>query len=191
MDNKKFVFLNSFEVLTGTEYVSRNFRDYIGKTIFTKYATEMESKGDGRMRTVKVPRLTEFVIDAIAPHSGSHFVTMTLTEAESRRIYTKEITFLNIEETGEIGIKKEDYFGYLFGLGEGKLRSSTPETRAAIRQGRVIIGMTEDEVELAMGEPDNVVQASNGRVDWIYKRTKKLLIVQFNKQRKVQGVKTQ
>jgi len=191
MDNKKFVFLNSFEVLTGTEYVRRNFRDYIGKTIFTKYATEMESKGDGRMRTVKVPRLTEFVIDAIAPHSGSHFVTMTLTEAESRRIYTKEITFLNIEETGEIGIKKEDYFGYLFGLGEGKLRSSTPETRAAIRQGRVIIGMTEDEVELAMGEPDNVVQASNGRVDWIYKRTKKLLIVQFNKQRKVQGVKTQ
>ena len=148
-------------------------------------------KGDGRMRTVKVPRLTEFVIDAIAPHSGSHFVTMTLTEAESRRVYTKEITFLNIEETGEIGIKKEDYFGYLFGLGEGKLRSSTPETRAAIRQGRVIIGMTEDEVELAMGEPDNVVQASNGRVDWIYKRTKKLLIVQFNKQRKVQGVKTQ
>jgi hypothetical protein len=60
-----------------------------------------------------------------------------------------------------------------------------------IRQGRVAVGMTDEEVELALGEPDNIVEASNGRVDWIYKRTKKLLIVQFNNIRKVIGVKTQ
>lgn len=191
MDNKKFVFLNSFDVLTGTDVVSSNYTDYIGKTVFTKYPTEMISKGDGRMRKVKVPRLMEFVIDAISPHTTDNYVTMTLTEAESRRVYTKDVTFTNEDVTGDIDGKREDYFGYLFGIGEGKLRNSTPETRAMIRQGRVAVGMTDEEVELALGEPDNIVEASNGRVDWIYKRTKKLLIVQFNNIRKVIGVKTQ
>lgn len=191
MDNKKFVFLNSFDVLTGTDVVSSDYTDYIGKTVFTKYPTEMISKGDGRIRKVKVPRLMEFVIDAISPHTTDNYVTMTLTEAESRRVYTKDVTFTNEDVTGDIDGKREDYFGYLFGIGEGKLRNSTPETRAMIRQGRVAVGMTDEEVELALGEPDNIVEASNGRVDWIYKRTKKLLIVQFNNIRKVIGVKTQ
>ena len=191
MDNKKFVFLNSFDVLTGTDVVSSNYTDYIGKTVFTKYPTEMISKGDGRMRKVKVPRLMEFVIDAISPHTTDNYVTMTLTEAESRRVYTKDVTFTNEDVTGDIDGKREDYFGYLFGIGEGKLRTSAPEPRAMIRQGRVAVGMTDEEVELALGEPDNIVEASNGRVDWIYKRTKKLLIVQFNNIRKVIGVKTQ
>lgn len=191
MDNKKFVFLNSFDVLTGTDVVSSNYTDYIGKTVFTKYPTEMISKGDGRIRKVKVPRLMEFVIDAISPHTTDNYVTMTLTEAESRRVYTKDVTFTNEDVTGDIDGKREDYFGYLFGIGEGKLRNSTPETRAMIRQGRVAVGMTDEEVELALGEPDNIVEAGNGRVDWIYKRTKKLLIVQFNNIRKVIGVKTQ
>ena len=191
MDNKKFVFLNSFDVLAGTDIVSEDYHQYVGKTVFTKYATEMVSRGDGRVRTVKVPRLMEFVIDAITPHSNSNYVTLTLTEGESRRIYTKDVTFVNVDVAGDIDGKKEDYFGYLFGLGEGKLRNSTPETRAMIRQGRAAVGMTDEEVELALGEPDNIVEASNGRVDWIYKRSKKLLIIQFNNLRKVIGVKTQ
>ena len=191
LDNKKFVFLNSFDVLDGTEIVSEEYYNYIGKTIFTKYATEMVSKGDGKIRKVRVPRLTEFIIDAIHPQVNSNYVTMTLTEAESRRVYQKDVTFVNENIAGDIDGYKEDYFGYLFGLGEGKLRNSTPETRAMIRQGRVAVGMTDEEVELALGEPETIVSGSNGRVDWIYKRSKKLLIVQFNNLRKVIGVKTQ
>lgn len=191
VDNKKFLFLNSFDVLTGTVVVSQDYQQYIGKTIFTKYATEMVSKGDGKIRKVRVPRLTEFIIDAIAPQVNSNYVTMTLTEAESRRVYQKDVTFINENVAGDIDGYKEDYFGYLFGLGEGKLRNSTPETRAMIRQGRVAVGMTEEEVELALGEPDTTVDGNNGRVDWVYKRSKKLLIVQFNNLRKVIGVKTQ
>ena len=111
---------------------------------------------------------------------------MTLTESESRRIYQKEVSFLE----DNLGEENENYFGYLFGIGEGKLRNSSRETRAMIRQGRVGIGMTEEEVELAMGEPDEVVINENGLSEWYYKRTKKMLIVQFNKQRKVSGLKT-
>lgn len=191
VDNKKFLFLNSFDVLTGTEIISADYQQYIGKTIFTKYATEMVSKGDGRIRKVKVPRLMEFLIDDITPQVNSNYVTLTLTEAESRRVYQKDVTFINENVAGDIDGYKEDYFGYLFGFGEGKLRNSTPETRAMIRQGRVAVGMTEEEVELALGEPDTTVDGNNGRVDWVYKRSKKLLIVQFNNLRKVIGVKTQ
>lgn len=183
MDNKKFLFLNSFDVLTGTEVVSTNYREYIGKTIFTKQPMEMTSKGDGRMRQVKVPRLMEFVIDDIVPHTDNSHFTLNLTESESRRLYTKDVTFINDSND-------TDYFGTLFGLGEGKLRNSSPETRAMIRQGRAAIGMTDEEVELALGEPDDVIQGDNGTFQWTYKRTKKLLIIQFNNLRKVVSVKT-
>ncbi len=183
MDNKKFLFLNSFDVLTGTDIVSTDTKEYIGKTIFTKQPMEMTSKGDGRMRQVRVPRLMEFVIDAIIPHTDNRHFTLNLTESESRRIYSKDVTFVNDGNSA-------DYFGTLFGLGEGKLRNSSPETRAMIRQGRAAIGMTDEEVELALGEPDNIILGNNGTFQWQYKRTKKLLIIQFNNLRKVISVNT-
>ena len=185
-DNQKHLFLNSFDVVAGVERVSADYLQYIGKTIYSKFAIEMTSKGDGRVRTVKVPRLTEFIIDDISSPGQGGLVLMTLTESESRRIYQKEVSFLE----DNLGEENENYFGYLFGIGEGKLRNSSRETRAMIRQGRVGIGMTEEEVELAMGEPDEVVINENGLSEWYYKRTKKMLIVQFNKQRKVSGLKT-
>jgi len=185
-DNQKHLFLNSFDVVAGVERVSADYLQYIGKTIYSKFAIEMTSKGDGRVRTVKVPRLTEFIIDDISSPGQGGLVLMTLTESESRRIYQKEVSFLE----DNLGEENENYFGYLFGIGEGKLRNSSRETRAMIRQGRVGIGMTEEEVELAMGEPDEVVVNENGLSEWYYKRTKKMLIVQFNKQRKVSGLKT-
>ena len=41
--------------------------------------------------------------------------------------------------------------------------------------------MTEDEVQLAVGEPDRTVADSQGRRDWIYLRSNgKLLIVHFD-----------
>lgn len=192
MDKKKFLFTGSFEMIDATVAVSGNYADYIGKHVYTKYATNMITKGDGRERTLKVPRLTEFKITAINPHSNSNYVTMTLTETESQRVYLKDVTFVNESVVGDIDGMKEDYFGYLFGIGEGILRNTTTATRAMIRQGRVGAGMTEDEVLLALGEPDNTAQSNNGRYDWIYKRSQgKILIVQFGKTGKVIGTKVQ
>ncbi len=59
-----------------------------------------------------------------------------------------------------------------------------------IRQGRVGGGMTEEEVELAMGEPDSKTVNADGLQEWIYKRTKKLFIVQFDNQGKVAKLRT-
>ena len=186
IDNKKNLFLNSFEVVSGTQMVSADFTQYIGKTIYSKVPVEMISKGDGRIRNVKVPRLTEFIIDDISAVGNSRNVMMTLTESESRRVYLKEVTFVS----DDVATAPANYFGTLFGLGEGKLRNSSLETRAMIRQGRVGGGMTEEEVELAMGEPDSKTVNADGLQEWTYKRTKKLFIVQFDNQGKVAKLRT-
>lgn len=181
MDNAKFLFSGSFELEDVIMAVSKDLESYLGKTVHTKYVTEMMSKGDGKERTVKVPRMSEFTIENLMPLRNSSYVTLTLKETESRRIYYKDVTFQNVDDvTGDVDGKREDFFGYLFGMGSGIKRETSQAARAAIRQGRVIVGMTEDEVRLAVGEPESIAQSSNGRYDWIYKRSKKLLIVQFD-----------
>ena len=171
-DNAKFLFAGSFELQDALMEVSKDLAQYIGKVVHTKYTTEMLSKGDGKDRVLKVPRLTSFTIENIAPKNNSDYVTLTLKDVEARRI------------DGH----REDYFGYLFAMGEGKARNTSQAARAAIRQGRVILNMTEDEVVLAMGEPDQTAESSNGRHDWIYKRSGgNLLIVQFDGNGRVIG----
>ena len=46
--------------------------------------------------------------------------------------------------------------------------------------------MTEDEVIMAMGEPNNTIESNNGFHTWIYNRSNgKLLVVQFDTSGKV------
>ena len=189
MDNNKHLFSGSFELQDAIMAVSSNLAKYIGQTVHNKYATDMLSRGDGKERTLKVPRLTTFTIENIAPQRNSPYVTLTLKEFESRRIYFKDVTFQNgANVTGEVNSQREDYFGYLFAMGEGKARTTSQAARAAIRQGRVILNMSEDEVILAMGEPDQTTEGRYGHHDWIYNRSGgKLLIVEFDGSGKVLG----
>ena len=181
MDNAKYLFAGSFELQDDIMAVSKDLESYVGKTVHTKYVTDMISRGDGKERKVRVPRMSEFTIERLLPLRNSSYVTLTLQETESRRIYYKDVTFDHVDDvTGDIDGKKEDYFGYLFAMGAGIKRETSQAARAAIRQGRVIVGMTEDEVRLALGEPDNTALGDNGRFDWIYKRSAKFLIVQFD-----------
>lgn len=181
-DNAKFLFAGSFELQDVIMAVSKDLSKYIGQVVHTKYTTNMVTKGDGKDRILKVPRLTAFTIENVVPKKNSSYVTLTLQETESRRIYFKEVTFSNVDNvTGDIDGRREDYFGYLFAMGAGKARNTTQAARAAIRKGRVILHMTEDEVTMAVGEPNQIVESSNGRHDWIYNRSNgKLLIVKFD-----------
>ena len=181
-DYAKFLFAGSFELQDAIMTVSKDLAKYIGQVVHTKYTTNMVTKGDGKDRVLKVPRLTAFTIENLVPKNNSSYVTLTLKETESRRIYFKEVTFTNVDDvTGDIDGRREDYFGYLFAMGAGKARNTSQAARAAIRQGRVILHMTEDEVTMAMGEPNQTVEGSNGRHDWIYDRSNgKLLIVKFD-----------
>lgn len=187
LDNAKHAFYGSFDVITAQTKVSTDYAQYMGKTIYSKYAINMTTKGGGKdNRIVKVPKLTEFRIDGMAPVRNSDYVTLTLTETETGRIYSKDVTFTNDNVTSE----NEDYFGNLFGFGEGQMRNTSAATRTMIREGRVGVGMTEEEVEMAVGEPERKEDLPNGRYQWIYKRTKSWLVIEFNKSGKVVGYKT-
>ena len=50
-----------------------------------------------------------------------------------------------------------------------------------IRAGHVGIGFSEDEVQMAAGEPDKIEPGQNGTYTWIFKRSNnKLLYVDFD-----------
>ncbi len=188
-DNSKFLFAGSFELQDAIMAVSHNLEQYLNKTVHTKFTTDMITKGDGRERTLKVPRMTAFTIEAIMPKANSNYFTLTLKETESRRIYFKDVTFVESDNvTGNIDGQRNDYFGYLFAMGQGRARQTSQAARAAIRQGRVILAMSEDEVAMAMGEPDDITQGTNGQYRWLYKRSGgKLLVVLFDPTGKVIG----
>ena len=178
VDNAKFLFEGSFEFTGAEMVVSTDIKSYINKTVHTKYASDMSTKGSGKTRDVRVPRFTGFIIDEIVgDRNNPGFYTLTLRESETRRIYYKDIVF-----TEDIpNASKEDYFGYLFGMGEGVAHNTTLETRTAIREGRVIPGMTMEEVEMAVGQSATKVTTSDGITEWMYPRSNSILVVQFNR----------
>ena len=186
VDNEKFLFQGSFD-FTGAEMtVASDIKSYLNQTVHTKVSTSMSSKGSGKVRDVKVPRFTGFIIDEINPVKDSRYYTLTLRETETRRVYYKEVLFKEEDLMELRESSKDDYFGYIFGMGEGALRNTSLETRTAIREGRVIPGMSEDEVMMAVGEPYKKQMDSNGVREWLYARSNGvLLVVQFNSKGKV------
>ena len=186
VDKEKFLFQGSFEFTGGEMAVSNDIKSYLNQTVHTNVATSMSSKGSGKIRDVKVPRFTGFIIDEINPIKDSRYYTLTLRETETRRIYYKDVVFKEQDLMDSRDATKDDYFGYIFGMGEGALRITSLETRTAIREGRVIPGMSEDEVLMAVGEPFNKVKDSKGVNEWLYTRSNGvLLVVQFNAKGKV------
>ena len=192
MDSLKHTFYGSFELQDVIMSVNKNYASYIDKIIHNLNSTKMITKGDGKDRTVTVPKMTTFRVDNALAQEGTPMVMLQLTEMESRRPYYKEVVFISPDELADRNITMEDYFGYIFAMGEGKARETSQAARAAIQQGRVIIGMSEDEVTLAMGEePNQIVQGSNGRYDWIYLRSKgKSLFIHFGRNGRVESYNT-
>ncbi len=187
VDNEKFLFQGSFEFTDDNMAVSNDIKDYLNSTVYTKVATAMSSKGAGKVRDIQVPRFTGFVIDEINPIKNTRYYTLTLRETESRRIYYKDVTFTKEDEQGGIiADNSDDYFGYVFGMGEGAARSTSKETRAAIREGR----MSKDEVQLAVGEPASKIVDSEGLDMWLYARSNGVILdVKFDAKGKVKSAK--
>ena len=176
VDNAKYLFEGSFEYTGANMPVSSDVKSYLNQTVHTKFATSMSSKGAGKVRDVKVPKFTGFIIDEIVKdRNNTNYYSLTLRETETRRIYYKDVVF-----NEETRAPREDFFGYLFAMGDGITRNTTLETRTAIREGRVIPGMSIEEVEMAVGEATTKITTNNGE-DWMYPRTNSVLVVQFDK----------
>jgi len=175
-DVSQYSFAGSFEFLGANMTVSSNVREYLNKTVHTKYIATMSSKGSGKVRDVKVPRFTGFIIDEITPVRNSKYYTLTMRETDSRRVYYKDVVFNEDDIAGGASGPREDFFGYLFGLGEGEARNTSKESRAAIREGRVIADMTKEEVELALGEPFKKTFDAEGGEVWLYTRSNDVIL---------------
>jgi len=184
VDNEKFLFEGSFEFSDDNMAVSNDVKSYLNQTVHTRIETGMSSKGAGKYRDITVPAFTGFVIDEIKPLKNSNLYSLTLRETESRRIYYKEVSFR------EEDASNENYFGHLFGKGDGEARSSSKETRMAIREGRVIPGMTKDEVEMAVGVAATKIKASDGTDMWLYARSNGVVLdVKFDSRGIVKSAK--
>ena len=175
-DDELYSFGGSFEFLGANMTVSSNIREYLNKIVHTKYATNMSSKGSGKVRDVKVPRFTGFIIDEITPVRNTKYYTLTMRETDSRRVYYKDVVFNEDDIAGGSSGPRDDFFGYLFGMGEGEARNTSKESRAAIREGRVIVGMTKEEVEMAMGEAFKKTYGSDGGEMWMYARSNDVIL---------------
>lgn len=185
MDNTKFTFKGSFELIDANVTASGEYAGYIGKQVHTRYATDMEN-ADGEQ--VRISRLSSFTITNIQPQSNTNYVKMTLRSLSSGAEYTKQVTFVNDNVAGDIDGYKEDYYNYLFSQGAANLSKIPAERRKMIQAGKVAKGFTKQEVRLAKGEPNRTAAASNGRVDWIYSNSG--LIVKFSKEGKVIAVES-
>lgn len=190
MDNTKYLFGGSFELQDANMSVAQGYAKYLGQDVHTKQTTNMVmKKEDGTESTVRMPRMSSFTIEALTPKSNTTYVTLTLKAKRNGIIYHKDVTFENVNVVGDIDGQREDYFNYLFATGASKADNSSPAVRKAIEEGRVITGMTEDEVIASVGEPDQRGSASSGRHDWHYNRVNgKLLTVHFNGAGKVIGI---
>jgi hypothetical protein len=102
-----------------------------------------------------------------------------MRETDSRRVYYKDVVFNEDDIAGDASGARDDFFGYLFGMGEGESRSTSKETRAAIREGRVIKDMSKEEVELAVGEPFKIVRDPEGGETWMYARSNDVILDVF------------
>ncbi|MDE6353554.1 MAG: hypothetical protein K2L56_00605 [Prevotella sp.] len=182
MDNTKFTFNGSFELIDAKVTATGEYAKYIGKSVHTKYATTMvNAEGEN----VRIARMSSFTIDKILAQDNTNYVMMTLKSAATGAVYTKRVTFVNANVAGDIDGYKEDYFHYLFGQGSAGLNKVPASHRKMIQQGRVAAGFTKEEVRMAKGEPNRTAASSNGRVDWIYNNG---TIVKFNSAGKVIGV---
>ena len=178
MDNTKFTFYGSFELIDANEAASGEYAKYIGRDVYTKYKTTMENeKGE----KVSIARLSSFKIEKVQAQSNTNYCKLTL-KSSSGAIYYKQVTFVNENVAGDIDGMKEDYYPYLFGNGKGA--SGIPAAHMQrIQKGQVGVGYTKEEVRLAKGEPNRTASSSSGREDWIY--TDLGQIVKFDKAGKV------
>ena len=134
VDNAKHLFYGSFTFEEEDERQQSaslgDYAQYMNKTVHLKYPTTMKVIRNGAgSRVVTMAKETTFRIDGMRPVRNSRYVTLTLSETVTGRLYTKNVTFKNENVTGDIDGQKEDYFGYHFSQGSGKTPDKTHTRR--------------------------------------------------------------
>lgn len=182
-DDEKHTFAGSFRLVDEQKRIKNaKYANYIGKNVITLHSTSMFNK---RRVEEEIPRLTEFKIVKITTTPESDYSELTL-EKDSM-LYTKMVTFERKTSLTEDALRgvRDDFFGTLFRIGTLNMEGVREANMKDIRRGVVLAGFTEEEVLLALGEPDAHGKSSRGTAyTWVYKSmiNREQCIVYFNTQ---------
>jgi hypothetical protein len=172
----RFMFNNSFELQDDIMSISsRNFKLFIGKVVHTKIPVKMLNEVTSKQQAI--PRLAEYKIESITPHKSDNMATVKLKNTTLGTYFYAECFLDQYQSEAH----PDQFFGLIFAPGPGKKVETSEASRAMIRAGHVGIGMTEDEVQMAAGEPDKIEPGKGGQYFWVFNRSNdKLLYVEFD-----------
>lgn len=175
-DEARYLFNNSFELQDDIMSISsRNYKLYIGKVVHTKLPMKMLNEVTSKQQAI--PRLTEYKIESITPHKNDDMATVKLKNTTLGSFFYADCYL----DQYKCEAKPELFFGTVFAPGPGKKVVTSEASRAMIRAGHVGLGMSEDEVQMAAGEPDKVEPGVGGQYFWVFQRSNdKLLYVEFD-----------
>ena len=166
-DNRKHNFRWSFHLESDNEAADAEYKKYLGKTVYTNYATKM---ADSTGVEKSIQRMSRFTVKKIRAKVGTTYVKMTLAD-RTGKTWTKDVTFVQEDVAGDIDGRKEDYYFKLFTTADlSKTKDVRESNMKYISKHIVRPGFTEAEVRLALGDPDGRGSAAKGAVySWTYK----------------------
>ena len=175
-DEARYLFNNSFELQDDIMSISsRNYKQFVGKLVHTKFPMNMLNEVTSKMQAI--PRLAEYKIESITPHKTDDKATVKLKNTTLGNFFYTECYLDQYKCVDE----PNQFFGALFAPGPGKKVITSEASRAMIRAGHVGIGMVENEVEMAAGEPNHIENGKGGQYFWVFQRSNnKLLYVEFD-----------
>lgn len=190
ISNKKIhTFRGAFELPADNMAASEAYKKYIGRVVYTLYPSMFT---EGKDKPAKIGRLSTFKILDVRVQRGTHYVKMTLRGMGSGKTYTKEVTFVSHDVSGDIDGTREDLYDNLFAEGNPlDIPGVTKEHLADIQKGVVRAGFTEAEVKLALGEPTGGGDVDANTYTMVYKEVNKPYACVFmnKKTRKVKSIK--
>ena len=168
ISNMKFhTFRGAFELPADNMAASSAYKKFIGREVYTKYASVFT---DQNGKPTKAARLSTFKIMGVRVQRGTHYVMMTLRGLGSGKTYTKEVTFVSQDVSGDIAGTHEDLYDNLFAEGNPlNIPGVQKEHMVDIQKGLVRAGFTEAEVLLALGEPSGRGEIGGKTYTMVYK----------------------
>lgn len=162
--NKYHRFDASFDMLGDYAVPSWHFKKYVGKMVFNRRSTVMQ---DLKGNNFRATAFSTFKITDIKSQRAKNSVKMTLLNLKNGEKYVKEMYFKDSPAAAKIIGERENIYENLFSEGTpDKIKGITPKHLAAIRQGKILRGFTEEEVRMVRDDEYEVTARTSRSYTW-------------------------
>ena len=170
VDNVRHTFRGSFTIPDENAIASDRYSQYIGAKVYTSRVTDM-ADDDGTI--VKMARLSSFTMTAIRASDNERYAVVELEGDRSGKKYRKRVRITETELPGNVGERSNEFLEDIFVIGDPtKMKNVRTANLYDMQRGMVNVGFNEEEVVLAIGEPDvrGEVVRSTGLYCWTYRK---------------------